>query len=245
MPDAPTDDVEQVFGAVDSIADKPLQDARSSSPANNMDADPGKRDDKEKDAKKPRKKAARLDEGRLVGDNGFPQLIRDTKQFRPRGKGHEARIASDLNRLLHVYQFWTHKLYPKTPFKETVDRVEKLCHSKRMRNMLGVWRDEAHGKPPTADDADLDDEQENIQSDAVPPSSAPEDDLEQASRMPAENLDTAADAISFDSPANHAPPAPDDEMYWESVEDLPDTVQLEKPARPDQADDENWDLFDD
>ena len=35
--------------------------------------------------------------------------------------------------MLQVYQFWTHKLYPKTRFKETVDRVEKLCHSKRMQ----------------------------------------------------------------------------------------------------------------
>ena len=41
--------------------------------------------------------------------------------------------ATDLDRALQVYQFWTHKLYPKTRFKETVDRVEKLCHSKRMQ----------------------------------------------------------------------------------------------------------------
>lgn len=39
----------------------------------------------------------------------------------------------DLDRVLQIYQFWSHKLYPKTRFKETVDRVEKLCHSKRMQ----------------------------------------------------------------------------------------------------------------
>ena len=41
--------------------------------------------------------------------------------------------AADLDRVLQVYQFWSHRLYPKTRFKETVDRVEKLCHSKRMQ----------------------------------------------------------------------------------------------------------------
>lgn len=41
--------------------------------------------------------------------------------------------ATDLDRVLQIYQFWSHKLYPKTRFKETVDRVEKLCHSKRMQ----------------------------------------------------------------------------------------------------------------
>src|SRR5882762_10081140 len=43
---------------------------------------------------------------------------------------------TDLNRLLQVYQFWAHKMYPKTQFKDTVDRVEKLCHSKRMHVRL-------------------------------------------------------------------------------------------------------------
>jgi len=44
--------------------------------------------------------------------------------------------ATDLDRVLQVYQFWAHKLYPKTRFKETIDRVEKLCHSKRMQVRL-------------------------------------------------------------------------------------------------------------
>ena len=84
--------------------------------------------------------------------------------------------------MLQVYQFWTHKLYPKTRFKETVDRVEKLCHSKRMqvridsfflyylshidhtivKVALSVWRDDAQGLvngvrlPPVDDSSDSD-----------------------------------------------------------------------------------------
>jgi replication fork protection complex subunit Csm3/Swi3 len=103
---------------------------------------------KGKDDAKPRRKAAVLDEGRLLGPDGFPKLIKDIKNFRTKGKGHEVRSlglivnqflnilqAADLDRLLRVYGYWTHALYPKTVFKDTVDRIEKLCHSKRMN----VW----------------------------------------------------------------------------------------------------------
>ena len=93
--------------------------------------------------------------------------------------------------MLQVYQFWTHKLYPKTRFKETVDRVEKLCHSKRMqvcfdlfffyplsdinyttgKVALSVWRDDAQGLVngvwlPPADDND--DSDEDSDADGVP-----------------------------------------------------------------------------
>ena len=106
--------------------------------------------DENDDGKKKRKPIPRLDEARLLGKNGLPQLIKDTKNFKPKGKGHEVNFtsppppsyhmiddaalqAADLDRVLQVYQFWSHRLYPKTRFKETVDRVEKLCHSKRMQ----------------------------------------------------------------------------------------------------------------
>ncbi|KIK97453.1 hypothetical protein PAXRUDRAFT_824916 [Paxillus rubicundulus Ve08.2h10] len=90
--------------------------------------------------RKEKKKPAKLDEARLVGPEGFPQLIKDTKGFKAKGKGYEH---ADLKRVLQVYHFWTHKMHPKMPFKETVSRVEKLCHSKRMQVRLSVWRDEA------------------------------------------------------------------------------------------------------
>ncbi|KAF9464749.1 replication fork protection component Swi3-domain-containing protein [Collybia nuda] len=102
-----------------------------------------KGDDREKDTTKSRRKPVRLDEGRLLGPTGFPQLIKDTKDFRTKGKGHEV---ADLNRLLQVYQFWTHGLYPKTQFRDTVERIEKLCHSKRMNVSLSVWKDNARGR---------------------------------------------------------------------------------------------------
>lgn len=104
----------------------------------------GKGSGKEKQKRKP---LPRLDEARLLGQDGLPALLKQAKTFKPKGKGHEVRLlplslsmrffmhgrqATDLNRLLQVYGYWTHKMFPKTPFRETVKRVEKLCHSKRM-----------------------------------------------------------------------------------------------------------------
>ena len=43
----------------------------------------------EDDGKKKRKPVPKLDEERLLGKNGFLQLIKDTKHFKPKGKGHE------------------------------------------------------------------------------------------------------------------------------------------------------------
>ena len=42
--------------------------------------------------KKKRKPVPKLDEARLLGINGFPQLVKDTKNFRPKGKGHEVPL---------------------------------------------------------------------------------------------------------------------------------------------------------
>jgi replication fork protection complex subunit Csm3/Swi3 len=123
----------------------------SSSPPREGDDRAGKKEDKGKDGgdEKKRKPLPKLDETRLLGPDGFEALLAQMKGFKPKGKGHEVRIIlykmcvyaeffffkkkqEDLNRLLQQYQFWAHKLYPKTHFRDTVKTVEKLCHSKRM-----------------------------------------------------------------------------------------------------------------
>ncbi|RDB21119.1 Chromosome segregation in meiosis protein 3 [Hypsizygus marmoreus] len=157
----------------------------SSSPPRDIgDSDQGAKKtnapEKGKEGKKERRKVVRLDEGRLLGPTGFPQLIKDTKNFKIKGKGHEV---TDLNRLLQVYGYWTHAMYPKTVFRDTVERVEKLCHSKRMHVALSVWRDEAHGlvngkEPEDAEVIDLTDDQnapgpkERLSSHAASPSNS-------------------------------------------------------------------------
>jgi replication fork protection complex subunit Csm3/Swi3 len=42
-----------------------------------------------REGRKERRKPARLDEGRLLGPTGFPQLIKNVKNFKIKGKGHE------------------------------------------------------------------------------------------------------------------------------------------------------------
>ncbi|KAI0647088.1 replication fork protection component Swi3-domain-containing protein [Trametes meyenii] len=149
------------------IALTPHQILPSSSPPRDFGDEDGGAKGKEGEKKSKdtapgkKKKRAILDEGRLMGPDGFPALVKQAKDFKPKGKGHELQ---DLNRLLNVYQFWAHKMYPHTHFSDTVQRVEKLCHSKRMNVALSVWRDEAKGlinghKMPGSDDSDSDDEE--------------------------------------------------------------------------------------
>jgi replication fork protection complex subunit Csm3/Swi3 len=47
------------------------------------------KDNQAKDEKKERRKLIKLDENRLLSPNGFPQLMKMTKDFRIKGKGHE------------------------------------------------------------------------------------------------------------------------------------------------------------
>ncbi|KAK7693523.1 hypothetical protein QCA50_003091 [Cerrena zonata] len=114
----------------------------SSSPPRDIDDASKETENLGKNGKPKRKPPPKLDESKLLSEEGFPALIKEAKKFKPRGKGHEA---SDLNRALTMYQFWTQRMYPKMQFKDTVQRVEKLCHSKRMHVALSVWKDEANG----------------------------------------------------------------------------------------------------
>ncbi|KAF8610006.1 Swi3-domain-containing protein [Ceratobasidium sp. AG-I] len=97
----------------------------------------GKVDEKEK-AVKTKRIIPKLDEQRLLDRDGLPALVRHAKEFKVKGKGHEL---SDLNRLMQMYQLWAHKMFPKMQFHDTVDRVERLCRSKRMHVALSTWRD--------------------------------------------------------------------------------------------------------
>ncbi|KDQ33520.1 hypothetical protein PLEOSDRAFT_152828 [Pleurotus ostreatus PC15] len=153
---------------------------------------------KDKDAVEPRpgmrKRIPRLDEGRLLGRDGFPALMKSVKGFKIKGKGHEVE---DLDRLFLTYQFWTHQLYPKTQFRDTVERVEKLCHSRRMHVALGVYRDEAHGKIVRDEDViDLTDEEGNARE---PPASEPASEPASSSEEPSRGQTTDFNDDEFEA----------------------------------------------
>ncbi|KAG8738483.1 hypothetical protein FRC10_006796 [Ceratobasidium sp. 414] len=100
---------------------------------------------------KPKRVIPKLDETRLLDRDGLPALVRQVKEFNIKGKGHEL---SDLNRLMQVYQLWAHKMFPKMQFHDTVERVERLCRSRRMHVALSTWRDMQN--PPASGEAEMD-----------------------------------------------------------------------------------------
>ncbi|KAL0946588.1 hypothetical protein HGRIS_012789 [Hohenbuehelia grisea] len=153
------------------------------------------------DAPKKRKKRLRLDEHRMLGSDGFPSLIQMTKDFKIKGKGHEA---TDLDRLLRIYQYWTHKLHPPTQFRDTVERVEKLCHSKLMNSALSRWRDEAHGKTPAPDEDIIDISDDERGGDA---SAAPSSPLAGRDRPQGAGVTTAIPTGSSPPPTSPSEPA--------------------------------------
>ena len=79
----------------------PHQILPSSSPPRDLgDDEDGEGKDKDKGRKGksggggPKKKRPVLDHERLLGEDGFPALIKQAKQFKPKGKGHEVRTTT-------------------------------------------------------------------------------------------------------------------------------------------------------
>jgi replication fork protection complex subunit Csm3/Swi3 len=100
---------------------------------------PPKDIDEEITVKKKRKPIAKLDESRLLSENGITKLRKISKtRLKLRGKGHEF---SDMSRLLNMYQLWLDDLYPRAKFRDALVMVEKLGHSKRMQITRKAWLD--------------------------------------------------------------------------------------------------------
>ncbi|KAG2132686.1 Swi3-domain-containing protein, partial [Suillus cothurnatus] len=247
-----SDNEDEQTGAEETYSSAPRPDAEekhaltphqilpSSSPPRDLGPDEdneGGKDNNEKgkEGKKERKKV----------------LIQNIKDFKVKGKGHER---SDLQRILQVYQFWSHRLYPKTPFKDTVERVEKLCHSKRMQVRLSVWRDEAkglvNGKEPG----------ENGSNNVI--------DLTDPNFEGADEEEKRLAAFRAQRSVSPAPPAPkakykllppeaadgmdiDEEAMWNDLEIFDDPIPNPAPPPPksskpsllvDDQDEEMWDM---
>ncbi|PLW22412.1 hypothetical protein PCASD_11140 [Puccinia coronata f. sp. avenae] len=99
--------------------------------------------DKPLKRKTTRRPIVKIDEDRLLNPKiGIPSLIALSKSFKPSGKGNEKE---DLKRLLKMYRLWTHSMYPKGTFRDSIDTIEKLCHKRKMRDALKTWREENAG----------------------------------------------------------------------------------------------------
>ncbi|KAI1795848.1 Swi3-domain-containing protein [Ganoderma leucocontextum] len=264
---APSLDVEALKRQADATLPSltPHQILLSSSPprdpANGKDGAKDTADGKKGDKGTTKKKRRPiLDEGRLLGPEGFPVLVKQAKEFKPKGKGHEL---SDLNRLFTVYQFWSHGMYPNTQFVDTVQRVEKLCHTKRMHVALGVWRDEAKGlinghNPNASDGSDSDDSDKDVggppatdvpivteddsrsspapsRGPSLPPSSASEggfDDDFDIDAMIAEDEAARAHPSTTSDGSGPAAPAPSKSSPADEDEEMWDAVMADFPDEP-------------
>ncbi|OIW30755.1 Swi3-domain-containing protein [Coniochaeta ligniaria NRRL 30616] len=131
------------------LSDNPF---RSPSPtSNNKRKEPsGLGIDEEVEVKKrvtvPRVK---LDEARLLSENGIPKLRKRAKHLHLKGKGHEW---SDASKLLSFYQIWLDDLFPKAKFLDALGMVEKAGHKTAMHKARMDWIDEGKPKDKTFDD---------------------------------------------------------------------------------------------
>ena len=86
------DELERQLQAERRAAQPPLTPHQilSSSPVKEQ-PQKGKKGKEEDGEKKERRKPVHLNENLLAGENGFPQLIKSIKDFKPKGKGYEVR----------------------------------------------------------------------------------------------------------------------------------------------------------
>ncbi|KAI8449600.1 replication fork protection component Swi3-domain-containing protein, partial [Phakopsora pachyrhizi] len=92
-----------------------------------------------------RRVAVRLDKERLQDQRyGIPKLINLSKQFKPSSKGNKKE---DLRRILKMYWIWSHKMFPKGSFGESIEQIERLGHKRVIQNELKSWSEESSAKP--------------------------------------------------------------------------------------------------
>ncbi|TIC20606.1 Swi3-domain-containing protein [Wallemia mellicola] len=127
------EDVDEIFRSLD---DDDNDDGTA--PLNSTSAFDNDQDNDEAGTEKPKRVLAKIDPERLLGQNGLPALLASSKNWKFRGKGHEIE---DLKKLLSYYQLWAHKMFPKTQFSDTIEKVEKMCHQRRMEAALKGWKD--------------------------------------------------------------------------------------------------------
>ncbi|KAI0975882.1 replication fork protection component Swi3-domain-containing protein [Xylaria arbuscula] len=150
---------------VDDIADDPFADSGDDAAQKNGASDAQSK--KRKDAsglgideavsvtKKPRVPRVKLDETRLLSDNGIPKLRRKARDLKFKGKGHEF---SDAARLLSFYQLWLDDLFPKAKFTDALSMVEKAGHKSQLRLKRIQWIGEGRPKAAGLDNEDNDDD---------------------------------------------------------------------------------------
>ncbi|UJR28710.1 hypothetical protein I4U23_009939 [Adineta vaga] len=90
---------------------------------------------KKKVARRPRPK---LDVDRLTGPRGLDELYNLFKDEKFKGKGYEF---TDLDTLMHKFEYWAHRLVPHMAFDDFIEKAENLGGKKSVKNALQHLRD--------------------------------------------------------------------------------------------------------
>ncbi|KAF6810805.1 chromosome segregation in meiosis protein 3 (eplication Fork Protection Component Swi3) [Colletotrichum sojae] len=146
------------YDDLDNYAVDDIDDPFRSPPSELQDGDASKKrkkaaeelglDEAVEVAKRVRIPRVKLDEARLLSENGIPKLRKRAADLKFRGKGHEF---SDAARLLSFYQLWLDDLFPKAKFVDALSMVEKAGHKRQVTLKRMEWIEEAKPKPWKAD----------------------------------------------------------------------------------------------
>lgn len=69
----------------------------------------------------------KFNEGTLRGHRGLLALSRISKRINMKGRGHEKE---DLSAIMRTYAYWCHRMIPKYPFGDCIEKLEKLGRKK-------------------------------------------------------------------------------------------------------------------
>ncbi|KAA8902476.1 replication fork protection component Swi3-domain-containing protein [Sphaerosporella brunnea] len=197
---------------------------------------PGKKDDDilglDKEVRVRRKRVTvKLDEQRLLSINGLPKLRKEApKKLKFKGKGHEYQ---DATRLLSYYQLWADDLFKKAKFRDTLQIIEKLGHTRTVRNAREDWIREAIGeKRDKSDMKDLHDRDATAAGEKgkEKAADAESDDDELYAPPPPKRRDAPADPTALF--LGGAPDSDDDEMEMDNFDEAElEEIRLEAEGR--------------
>ncbi|XP_005098114.1 TIMELESS-interacting protein [Aplysia californica] len=93
----------------------------------------------------------KLDETRLTGERGIPVLPKVFQDIHLKGKNHEVE---DLKAIVRRLEHWGHRLFPKMPFAEVLERVERLGAKKAVQTCVKKIRLDMLEMPEDREDED-------------------------------------------------------------------------------------------
>ncbi|CCF46554.1 chromosome segregation in meiosis protein 3 [Colletotrichum higginsianum] len=140
---------------VDDIDDpfrSPPPEAKNSSTNKRKKAEALGLDEEVEVVKRARVPRVKLDEARLLSENGIPKLRKRAAKLEFKGKGNEF---SDAARLLTFYQLWLDDLFPKAKFLDALAMVEKAGHKKQIALKRMDWINEGKPKPWKVDEDNI------------------------------------------------------------------------------------------